>query len=434
MFRDRRPTVSWAFVAHSVRGRRQFASRKSRLRSCVLAMGWAAPLWASCSVLVDADRAQCSSNADCRGRGAAFAESVCIRGECRPPSGTACGDGGTCASDTSAARADACSGTRCQDASHARDARADSQDDAGSPAEPDAQAMAPAATEDAQTPAARECSVDGDCAALGKAGALCVDGVCWQTADTKQCTADADCSGLGPEFAGGMCISAQCRPNPRWRCEPPADASSFAPLTLHALVRDSLSLSPLSGVRASVCQKLDLDCVTPVTQATTGRDGQLTFQVPHDLAGYLRIEDSRFFPALYFLPAVLPSDGQLDPVPLLDVGVVDALALSIGSDIDPQRGHMMLIAEDCLGAALAGVTFKTPQQDAATIQFYVRDLLPTTSATETDDIGNGGYLNFPAGSAVIDVTKVDLNLKLTTSSVVVRPSFITVAYIRPDLR
>jgi hypothetical protein len=87
-----------------------------------------------------------------------------------------------------------------------------------------------------------------------------------------------------------------------------------------------------------------------------------------------------------------------------------------------------------MGAALAGVKFSSPQRDSATVQFYVRDLLPSTSASETAEIGNGGYLNFPAGTAVLTLKKADSGLNLTTVSVFVRANFITVAYIRPDRR
>jgi hypothetical protein len=187
-------------------------------------------------------------------------------------------------------------------------------------------------------------------------------------------------------------------------------------------------------LHAFACQKLDLNCAEPITEATSDAEGILTVTVPRDFAGYLQIEDRRFFPALYFLPQVLPSDGKLQPIPMLGLGVVDALALGIGAGIDRKRGHMMLISEDCLGAALAGVSFRSPQSDATTIQFYVQDLLPSVTAKETGPIGNGGYLNFPAGNAVIELTSPSTGLKVRTFSAVVRPSFITVAYIRPELR
>lgn len=43
--------------------------------SCILA--------ASCSALVDAGRVQCSTDADCRQRGEAFADTMCVESECR---------------------------------------------------------------------------------------------------------------------------------------------------------------------------------------------------------------------------------------------------------------------------------------------------------------------------------------------------------------
>ncbi|HEY6877108.1 MAG TPA: hypothetical protein VI299_03775 [Polyangiales bacterium] len=298
------------------------------------------------------------------------------------------------------------------------------------PEVPDAQAELPEPDAGHSQP---ECIEDRDCKSLA-ANALCVDGVCWRPQAMNGCAMDMDCASRGPEYVDGLCLEGECRPNPRWRCEPPKPPEASPQLALRIFVRDSLSLLPISNVHAVACQKLDVDCVDPVADAVTGDDGILMFNVRHDFAGYLRLEHTRFYPAMYFLPQVLPQDGQLQPAPLLDRRVIDGLALSIGSSLDPKRGHMMLISEDCLGTALPGVTFESPQEDKSSIQFYVRDLLPSTTATETGDIGNGGYLNFPAGTAVIDVMSKNPALKLTTVSVLVRPQVITVAYIRPDLR
>jgi hypothetical protein len=87
-----------------------------------------------------------------------------------------------------------------------------------------------------------------------------------------------------------------------------------------------------------------------------------------------------------------------------------------------------------MGMAQAGMTFMSPQADDRSVQFYVRDLLPSTSATETAEIGNGGFLNFMSGTAVINVDRVAGMLHLTTVTIVVRPGFISVAYMRPQLR
>jgi hypothetical protein len=425
----------------------------------------------ACSISVDADRHQCVTSEDCARRGPLFADAICENFVCEPraptgevpcqgegctPAPSAC-DGASCdASTMRPSDADARSATRPDgrvDAS--REAGPAGRDDGSNqvptkppgtdpgepaekppsdagPVEPTADAAPPPADAAASKP--RECAVDDDCARLGKVGAKCLDELCWEDSAGPRCESDMDCPAHGPEYIGGRCLEQACMPNPRFRCDRPSMVTSKEPLPLDVFVRDSLSLNPLRELKALVCQKLDLTCAEPVSEVITGSDGHLRFEVPRDFAGYLQFQDRRYMPALYFFPPVLPDDGKLQPAPLLGTGVVDGLAVSLGSRLDPMRGHLMLVAEDCLGMPLPGVVFQSDQRDAKTIQFYVRDLLPSTSAKETGEIGNGGYLNFPAGTAVINVKMVKNDLKLTTMSVVIRPGFITVAYVRPDAR
>jgi hypothetical protein len=205
---------------------------------------------------------------------------------------------------------------------------------------------------------------------------------------------------------------------------------------LKVLVRDSLSLDPVPDINVVACQKLDLMCAAPVASAKTGKDGYLTITLQADFAGYLQqTENKTYAAAMYFLPTSFPEDGVLQPFPLLTAGVIlDTLALTLGSRRDPTRGYLMLISEDCLGMALPGASFSSPQADKSTVQFYVRQFLPSTTATETAEVGNGGYLNFPAGTAVINVDMPKTKLHLATASIVVRADFISVAYIRPQAR
>lgn len=235
---------------------------------------------------------------------------------------------------------------------------------------------------------------------------------------------------------GGKCAATQCVPNPRWRCDAPNVSTTSETKTLKVLVRDSLSLSAVSNVHVVACQKLDLTCSQPAKDATTGSDGYLTIELPANFAGYLQQSERRdYSPSMYFLPQVFPADGMLEPFPLLGSGVIiDALAAALGAGIDSKRGNLMLIAEDCMGMPLSGVTFTSPQRDMQTVQFYVRDLLPSTTAMDTAEVGNGGFLNFPAGTAVINLAQPKMNLDLATVSIVVRAGYISVAYIRPRAR
>jgi len=279
-----------------------------------------------------------------------------------------------------------------------------------------------------------ECSTGADCEARGMSGGRCIDSICWPA--EVQCSTDEECVVMGPEYIGGRCVSSACRPNPRWRCEATQSSATTEQKELTVLVRDSLSLSPVQMVHIVACAKLDLTCASPVAEANTDAQGELHITVPANFAGYLQqTERMEYAPSMYFLPAVFPDDGVLQPFPLLTAGaIIDALATSLGARLEDDRGHMMLIAEDCTGDALAGVSFQTPQADDKSVQFYVRNLLPSTSEKQTAEIGNGGFLNFPQGTAVINVDRMQDKLHLTTVSIVVRPMFISVAYMRPDLR
>jgi hypothetical protein len=401
----------------------------------------------ACSFTYDADRKQCSANADCVALG--VTNGACVDGLCQqsmqetPEASTGVSVGLVGAADAAQSPRDGASSDALLPSPGFSESqfRDGSLGDAGLAAQPGLDAeIDPRDTgrgADGQTicvgSSCPECNNNADCEQRGMLGGTCADGFCWSPA--AQCAADADCLGLGPEYSGGRCLVSQCRPNPRWRCEHPASVSGPGTKTLTSLVRDSLSLNPLVGIRALVCPKLDLQCTAPIGEATTKADGILSFTVPATFAGYLKVEDAKYFPAMYALPAAFPMDGVLQPFPLLGAGlIVDALAITLGTGLDARRGHMMLIAEDCMGNALSGVAFKSPQQDARTVQFYVRDLLPSTSASQTAEIGNGGYLNFPAGAAVITLEQVASTLKLNTVSVVVRAGYISVAYVRPELR
>jgi hypothetical protein len=407
-------------------------------------------LCASCSFLVDVSQKQCSVNADCLNRG--LKESVCIASVCQASSPSA-GNGAT-QSGIEASSGAASDASNMPTPANAQGGAAGMVSGAAGIASVSAGTMSgaagmPAAAGTPATGAAgglgtgaagsapmseADCSVNDDCERRGVVGGTCLESMCWPP--TPQCKADPDCAAIGPEYVGGRCVATQCRPNPKWRCTAPALSPASGMTELTVPVVDALSLSLVPRVRIVACNKLDLTCAMPVANATTGSDGKLKITVPANFSGYLQqTERSDYAPAMYFLPTVLPADGVLPNFPLLLSGVIiDALALALGVGLDPKRGHMMLISDDCFGMAVPGVSFTSPQADKSTVQFYVRDQLPSTMATDTADAGNGGYLNFPAGTAVISTREVKNGIDLATVSVLVRPGFISVSYIRPASR
>jgi hypothetical protein len=408
----------------------------------------------SCSLLFEIGQKQCASDADCQVRG--LANGVCVANLCQPyeassptggvaatpaasSGGSVVGSAGSGATSPtgspappngSAGRTPAAIGGTGGTASMAgssgssgRSSAISSGASAGSSGAAGCAGMS-----------CGECSADPECEAKGIADGKCVDGRCF--APTPECSADSECVTRGPEWVGGRCAGTQCRPNPKWRCEPPPPYSETQPLALTLPVIDSFSLAKLPNVHIVACNKLDYMCLMPVADATTDKDGNLKISVPANFNGYFQqTERTDYAPALYFTPQAMPEDGMLPNFPLIASGpAIDALATTLGAKIDPKRGQMILIIHDCFVTPLPGVTFSSPQADMLTTPFYVRASIPSATATETPADGDGGYLNMPAGTVEIIAKEVKMGIDLATASVLVRPGFMTVAYIRPKSR
>jgi hypothetical protein len=418
------------------------------LTRCIVVLGLSAAglICGSCSVLLDAEGQQCSTDADCAARG--LSGSVCVANLCQAASsmaiGTAGNPGGSMPVAGDPARSSdagnppmsstSMSGSGAQTLPPTRGPGADETPSGAAGSSGVATGDGGSATSMSCAQGRECCSVHDDCELAGIPGGICVDSICWPL--SEQCSSDMECTARGAEFEGGRCLGSRCLANPRWRCELPPPVAATGEKELTVLLRDSLSLSPIPDVHIVACAKLDPECANPITEGTTGSDGILAIKVRDNFAGYLQQTDrTDYAPALYFLPPVFPKDGVLQPFPLLGAGAsLDALAATLGSRIDPMRGNMMLIAEDCMGMALPGATFSSPQADENTVQFYVRDLLPSTAATETADAGNGGYLNMPPGTVVLNLARAMPPLDLATISVSVRAGFISIAYVRPQSR
>lgn len=398
-------------------------------------------LCCSCSLAFDASAKQCNVDADCAARG--LANTVCVAQLCQPHtpaagSGTTSsatqGTGGVTAgrSAPSASQAGAggmaiAAGGRAAPVT-AGTAAAD--DDAGVSVGGAGKAGAGGCT--GQT--CPECVSDQDCVRLGVVSGTCVASRCF--APQSQCNADADCASRGPEYVGGRCVATQCRPNPKWRCEPPPPPPQPGVTAFTIPIVDALSRAMVPNVHVVACNKLDVMCTQQVADGTTGSDGRVKITVPANFMGYFQVTERRdYAPAMYFLPTTVPANGVLPNFPLLASGaIINALAAGLGAGLDPTRGHMMLIANDCATMTVGGVKFASPQSDRSTVQFYVRDQLPSPMAMDTPPTGEGGYLNFPAGTALITATEAKSGLELATVSVLVRPGFITVSYILPMQR
>ena len=398
-------------------------------------------LCCSCSYLLETNKRQCDADADCSARGltAKCVANLCQAISLGPPAGSTsvreetAGAMGVSTEQPDPASGGA-SGTTDVSEGGAPAVKPPTGGSGGKLAVASAGTRAPAAGATAcEGSSCPECSTDADCQKHG--GGTCVNKACFKV--MHECNTDKDCETHGAEYTGGRCMATQCLPNPKWRCEPlPMWPASTGNVDMIIPVVDALSFNRVPNVKIVACNKLDLTCASPVTMDMTGTNVEVKLSVPNNFSGYVQQTDRpQYAPAMYFLPAGWPEDGRFPNFPLLPSGVIiQALAATLGGTIDPMRGHMILIAVDCQGNTLPGITFTSPQMDKSTIQFYVRDGAPSTTVKDTPSDGDGGYLNFPTGTALITVHETKLNLDLATASVLVRPGFISVAYIRPMSR
>jgi hypothetical protein len=162
----------------------------------------------------------------------------------------------------------------------------------------------------------------------------------------------------------------------------------------------------LAGAKVKVCtSRLDSACTHPANEsniAITNDTGDALFDVTGTatgFSGFLLVELDGYLPGYYFFNPPVRADTPVIAVQLASPAAANLISdLVSGHDktLQPDRGLVLLNAFDCTGKAAAGVTYVTEAADAATIPYYVVGSTPVRTATSTDAIGFGGFINMPA--------------------------------------
>jgi hypothetical protein len=214
----------------------------------------------------------------------------------------------------------------------------------------------------------------------------------------------------------------------------------FVPYTLGGAVDSGNDLqivqaTPAPGIAVQPCGNLDPACVNPVAPVVvTGDAGIATFAMNGAFDGFYSMKRSDSFPTLFYPGRLLASEPTIGyPVAVLPFSVAAELGAAIGitvnTDADAGLGHIFEAVFDCTDRHAAGVSFSLAV-DAGTL-FYTENGVPSTSATQTDPSGAGGFLNVPAGSVTVRATIAGQTLQLP---VYVRPASETLVYLRTRSR
>jgi hypothetical protein len=269
-----------------------------------------------------------------------------------------------------------------------------------------------------------------------------------------------------------------------WRCvkkplvpEPPSNDKAVVRVHVCNFVSSNCG-EAVTGLTASLCNKRDVNCASPIRSDIQQAAGDFSFTVPTggDLGvgfdGYLQIssatalctDESVFGPGaqmlcgltagcdpakpddrcrlptyspslLFFNPPVRADLAQPLVLPLIPTSAALSLTQAAGGDVDPTTGNVFITARDCDDKPAAGARFgMTSHNDDHVTILYVRDGVISSSAVATDESGIGGLLGVPAGfSSIAGFAGVDgsPDTKFGEIGVQVAPFTITYATLAP---
>ena len=230
-----------------------------------------------------------------------------------------------------------------------------------------------------------------------------------------------------------------------WRClgkvaEPAAPTSQTAKVRIQACNFISTNCAtPVTGLTASLCDRLDVSCSNPVATNITDEGGALIFDVPTGgvlgtgFDGYLQItapselctneevfgassgvlcalvgcntaapsEVCRvptFAPSLlFFNPTIRADVVQPIPLPLLPTSALQPVLAEVGKTFDPLTGTLFISSRDCDGAPAADVAYALNEHGDVASELYSINGNISGTAKHTDASGLGGFIGVPAG-------------------------------------
>jgi hypothetical protein len=290
--------------------------------------------------------------------------------------------------------------------------------------------------------AAAACAGAADCLSL----AAC-ERACLTAADYHMCV--GDCiqgfpAGADAARALGQCLGDACAPtcgDPAWTCLDTVTwpAASKAPVTIWLQMNDYLTGAPVSGASVKLCRVTDEPCDAPIAgPLTTGADGLATFPgivpSPAGAGFYFEVTGASLFPALYFL----------DPEPIAAdvtfawsfVSAAAAMGLNRGVPLDPSRGQIVLSIHGCFDPSAAGATLvgEGPGFDSFSVPIYLRNGLPVTGVTTTDQTGIAGFLNVKPGNVTLKAEVASTQQLVGSAVVFVRAGYVTYTVLPPTPR
>lgn len=258
-------------------------------------------------------------------------------------------------------------------------------------------------------------------------------------AGEEQCTVDADCAARGAAFKGSSCVSHVCT-DVAWGClgastSPSSDAGTAGPTaTFQIRIVSLVTGKPAPSVSLRICSAYDFECTStqPLIQADP-MTGIVPVTVPVPFNGYFEITAPDAVTTLSFPPEHLHDGIDYPLLKLVPLSTLTGYADAFGTTLDMTLGHVIFDTLDCQRAPAAAISAAIDLELPSTRLFYVRDGLPSKTATVTDETGLAGYINLAKGTVTVTGTLAATKQKIGSRSVLIRPGAVSFFGVGPNL-
>jgi hypothetical protein len=213
-------------------------------------------------------------------------------------------------------------------------------------------------------------------------------------------TAGVASGGTGGQTTSGFGGDSSCIGNVAWG--KPTKAS----YTFSVIASDFQTQNFVVGAQVRLCALVDQQCSAPLDTQTTDSTGKVSFTAPttaHGIAAYLEITGTGLRPTLEFLRFSDPTtlDGGTVTLTVLSEVTYNLFGTLLQITPDKSRGSLTYRANDCVPAALAGISGSLDPADPSTVTGYLAGGVPSKAATATDESGFGGFIDVPSGAVVL---------------------------------
>lgn len=230
-------------------------------------------------------------------------------------------------------------------------------------------------------------------------------------------------------------------------CDGAADLSCFQDYTwpttsdktvpLHLTLNDSDDIGRLlAGVTAKVCLQGEPFCRTPAATGVTDERGYVKLDLPTGFAqaftGFIELEGVGLYPQLLKFSWNI-GGPTTHLATMISKNTFDLFSAVLGIPLDPTRGMYQTRMFGCAGYGLRDVQFSTTGADAQSSHWYLNSNgLPSTSATQTANIGAGGALNITTGYQTITAKRVSDGAEIARTDAPIRAGFLTILVFEPQ--